>query len=358
MQELFVACRSGDSKRALDVLSRHPHLEINKREINGCTAVFYAARMGMNDVVIELLQRGADPKMPENTGVTPLSVACVEGRTFVVETLISAGCGSGTDYILPLLAATQYNHPQIVRRLLNSGANVDVQLDDEGATPLYVACELGYEEIVVLLISNSASVNIKRAGISPLLIATQNRFYKIVERLLKAGADVNCKTIDGVTPLLIASQGGDLKMVRILLSQGANVNIQMKDGSSPLYVAAARNHLPVVVELLNNNADPSLSVDDSSTCIHVACQIGSAEIAEAILKHPNKGKELVNVKRKDGLTPLHIAARHGQAKVLKVLLENNADFKCECEGETALDVAERYGRSESIKVLREFQEKN
>ena len=61
--------------------------------------------------------------------------------------------------------------------------------------------------------------------------------------------------------------------------------------------------------------------EDGWTPLHEACCLGSAEIAEALLRHGADAQ----ARCKDGTTPLHKAARAGNAAVIALLLQAGAD---------------------------------
>jgi len=57
------------------------------------------------------------------------------------------------------------------------------------------------------------------------------------------------------------------------------------------------------------------------TALHQMCDLGKAEFVKLLLKHGGK----VNMAGKQGMTPLHFAARKKHVNVVKVLLESGAD---------------------------------
>jgi ankyrin repeat protein len=65
--------------------------------------------------------------------------------------------------------------------------NVDVNVQREGVSPLFVACEYGQVDVVQYLIEHDADLNLDRLG-------------------------------DGATPLYIASEKGHLNIVDILIT--------------------------------------------------------------------------------------------------------------------------------------------
>ena len=145
-----------------------------------------------------------------------------------------------------------------VGRLLDAGANVNVQAND-GATPLHYAAEKGAWEVARILIAAGARVDIASAtGDTPLhaAAAAGEVDQAVVERMLEAGADPNAVNAAGHTPLSLAAKGDGLYLavVRRLLSHGASPNLP--DGArSPLAEAARQLRGALAAMLIDHGAD-------------------------------------------------------------------------------------------------------
>ena len=104
--------------------------------------------------------------------------------------------------------------------LVQGGANADVALNAgagslSGATPLYVAAQRGHLDVVRTLLEAGADANkASDGGHSPLYFAAQNGRVDVLSILLQGGADANRPTEIGVTPLLIAAQQGPWWLAR------------------------------------------------------------------------------------------------------------------------------------------------
>ncbi len=90
---------------------------------------------------------------------------------------------------------------EIVEMLLRNNANVNIR-ENEGWSPLYIACDKGHVDVVDLLLKHNAKVNLKAKDDSTALhVACNNGHTKIVELLLKKKADVHMTTDDGSSAL-------------------------------------------------------------------------------------------------------------------------------------------------------------
>jgi hypothetical protein len=131
------------------------------------------------------------------------------------------------------------------------GSPNDVTMkDDSGWMLLHFAAQLGYNDIVALLLTKGADVNAAdNDGRTPLHIATYGGQNYTVEELLDNGADINSKAANGNTPLHEAVFGDKIDTVRQLLAAGANVHVKNNSGETPYALAIAWNK-PAIAAIL------------------------------------------------------------------------------------------------------------
>lgn len=143
-----------------------------------------------------------------------------------------------------------------VRALLAKGVSANVRDSETHAlglewniTPLMCAAAKGHGEIVRALLDAGADVSAASdahkddggPGSQSLHHALTNKHLAIAELLLNAGADPNAVGRYGRTPLTSAVAAMSAEAVRLLLGRGADVNLKpkRKDYEPPLYVAAS-----------------------------------------------------------------------------------------------------------------------
>ena len=155
----------------------------------------------------------------------------------------------------PLIEAAANGHADVVKLLIQSGADVNLQ-GEAWYGPLHRACENGHVEVAKILLENGADVNLFHHH-RPIHYAVMNGNTELAEILFAYGADVSAKGNDGATPLHIAVSDRQLEMVRWLLSKGADVNARAGSDLTPLHWAAGRNNVTVGRLLLEHGADPT-----------------------------------------------------------------------------------------------------
>lgn len=108
------------------------------------------------------------------------------------------------------------------KKLLDTGIDVNVKRPGDQNTALIIAAGKGRMEVVNLLLSRGADVNVSnRNGWTPLMAAVSSGSYGIALLLLEKGADPNSKHTYGWTALKLASQKGKEDIVKLLKKFGA-----------------------------------------------------------------------------------------------------------------------------------------
>jgi hypothetical protein len=131
--------------------SNEPHP--NATMEGNATTLMAAAHAGDDDVLLDLIQRGADLEAADVDGYTALMYACNGGQIRSVEVLLDAGANVNArdnQKSTPIMFAAQHGQTDIVQRLVEHGAELDAR-GDHGLTALGFAQQNGHEETVGVL---------------------------------------------------------------------------------------------------------------------------------------------------------------------------------------------------------------
>jgi hypothetical protein len=141
--DLFNAVRSGEAEKVQSVLERHPESAMS-RDADGATALHYAAENGHQEIVVLLLDAGADINaLDARFGATPAGWA--------IEYLRQRGALLGIE-IRDTVDAIAHGNVELVRRYVSRFPAL-IDATDAHGTPLRVhALRSGLGEIAQLFV--------------------------------------------------------------------------------------------------------------------------------------------------------------------------------------------------------------
>jgi serine/threonine protein kinase/ankyrin repeat protein len=149
----------------------------------------------------------------------------------------------------PLISSIGSGNPDLPELLLEKGADPSLP-NLYGWTPLMEAINQGQEDMATFLINKGADVNSKNTfGYTALMLAADRGGTYLVRLLLARGADVNAVNSDGETALIIAVRGGHAYTIEPILNQGADITVKTNDGETPLDLALTGGDT-YIIELL------------------------------------------------------------------------------------------------------------
>ena len=239
--------------------------DIGEENDDGETPLHLCSRAGNLEVVKFLLEKGVDIALRNNYGQTPLHLSSENGKLEVVKFLLEKGADieskfpfipdprdpcpmvedkikkgtwvskKGKDYgITPLhVAATRGSNLEVVKFLLEKGADIESKQLDDRKTPLHVAVKSGDFDLVKLLLERGANIESNADG-TPLHYCYN---LKIANLLLEKGANIEAKDYWSKTRLHNAADGKNLEMIAFLVAKGADINAKNHDGDTPLHMA-------------------------------------------------------------------------------------------------------------------------
>ena len=310
-------------------------IDVNAPQVDGMTALHWAAYQDNLETVELLVRADADVTATNRYGVTPLSLACTNANVAMVELLLDAEADPNTAL-------------------------------RGGETALMTSARTGKVGTVKALLARGADVHSKVRGQTALMWAAAEGHAEVVEELIKAGADFRSPLDSGFTPLSFAVREGQIDVVLALLKAGADVNetIQRKDpeqrrgyggllprvGTSALLLAVTNAHYELAATLLDAGADPNADLP-GYTALHAITAVrkpgqgdndpapegsGNMSSIEFVRKLAAHGANLNARMTKRvtlsgtllnelGATPFLLAAQTADAELMRRLAELGAD---------------------------------
>ncbi|XP_035868312.1 ankyrin repeat domain-containing protein 27 isoform X7 [Phyllostomus discolor] len=347
------------------------------------------------------------PFSRDDRGHTPLHVAALCGQASLIDLLVSRGAVvNATDYhgSTPLHLACQKGYQSVTLLLLHYKASADAQ-DNSGSTPLHLACTHGHEDCVKALVYydvQSCRLDIgNEKGDTPLHIAARWGYQGIIETLLQNGASTEIQNRLKETPLQCALNSKILSIMEAhhlsferrqqssevpvpppqhsmdSISQGSSTSSFSSVSATSrqeepkkdyrevekLLRAVADGDLEMVRYLLEwteedlDDVDDAVGVVDLEFC-HPLCQCPKCAPAQKKLaKIPANGLS-VNMTSQDGSSPLHIAALHGRAELIPLLLKHGASVGARNRNQAVpLHLACQQGHFQVVKYLLDYNAK-
>ncbi len=435
---LMMAAQAGHSAAVAALIAGGA--DVNATSTTGTTPLMFAAQSGDTRTITMLVEGGSEVNARETAmGQTPLMFAVAYNRVDVVRLLLARGADvKATSKVVDLtkLSSPEEESSRPRRQEPGSGEGGQRPPDVAGVTrqyrynelvgtsggfaPLHFAARQGFVDMVKALVEAGADVNQVNPGdkSTPLVVATINGCFDIAKYLLEKGADPNLASENGVAPLYGTlnvqwapkalypqpqayrqQQIGYLDYMKLLLDKGANPNARLSRkvwysgynfdlagvdeiGATPFWRAAYGGDVEAMKLLVTHGADPTiptikpagrprtgdgdrLNVQDVSglppvpvggpavTPLQAAAGVGYGEgfaanshryapsgLLAAVRYLVEEAGADVNAADHEGNTALHHAAARGDVEMIKYLVSKGADVtRVNREGQTTADMA-------------------
>jgi ankyrin repeat protein len=337
-----------------------------------------AAEEGNKAAVQALIQKKTDVNAPQVDGMTALHWAAHKGDLPLAEMLVKAGANvkAANRYgVTPVSSAAQNGNGPMMEMFLKAGADANTVMAG-GETLLMTASRTGDVETIKSLLAHGADVNAKEAFAqqNALMWAAAEGNAQAVDALLKAGADFKLRDRYGYSPLLFAAREGKGDVAAILIKAGEDPSEAVKPrfrqrshgiaqanrgiagiarpGISALSLAVSNGHFEVATKLLELGANPNAGEhgwapihsitwirkpgtgdnapapegSGTMTSLDMVKQLVAhgADINARMTKKDNVGLTILNTK---GATAYFLAARTADAELMRYLVQLGADPK-------------------------------
>jgi uncharacterized protein len=327
-----VRARNGERVRALLA----ERVNVNATQGDGATALHWAVHLDDLPLVETLIRAGARADVADDTGTTPLYLACMNRNGDLVTRLLAASANPNAALLsgeTVLMSCARSGEATGVRALLGRGASVNARESAHNQTALMWAAAQAHPQVVQALIARGADVRARSREY------TQTVTSEVTQR---AGREELNYTVPrgGMTALLFAARSGDAESVRLLIAAGADVNEALPDGASALVVAAHSGHREAAMALLEKGANPNANAV-GYTALHAAVLRSDVELVKSLLA---RGADLnapitkgTPVRRNSqdyelpktliGATPYALGAKFLEPDIMRALAAAGADTR-------------------------------
>ncbi|KAH8149790.1 uncharacterized protein LAJ45_05942 [Morchella importuna] len=342
-----------------------------------------AAHEGHQHVVELLISKGADITATSSAigGVNTAFMAAIEkGHYGIVKLLMEKSANS---YDLPdaLLLAAMKKQEDIISLLIKQGDDID-QIGVNGRTALQMAAGKAQKETMQILIQKGAKVNALAApegGRTAIQAAAEGGHNEIIEFLIKEGATISVANDlpannGGRTTLQAAVEGGNIGTIELLISKKAEINAAPapRNGRTALQIAAGSGKTRLMMQLINEGADVNAAsaIVNGRTALQAAAEGGYKATVELLIREGAEINEVPSANNgrtanganvhaapadERGFTALQIAAKCGDQKLVKLLIEKKANVNAApaAYGLTALQASAIEGHLTIVQLLLE-----
>ncbi|MFA1751141.1 ankyrin repeat domain-containing protein [Xanthomonas campestris] len=322
--ELYEAARGGRVDRALQLLEAGADPQAlplpewrDQRSLPALAAVLPDLRL-----LRELITRRVDVNQPHR-GMTPLLAATRDswhGRPDAVMTLLANGAdprATDNDGNTPLHHAVRSSDPGVAALLRDAAAGLDA-LNNEGHSPLAMACQVGNWRLAKFLLERGAQS--EPAGGAPVLLAaagTEEDDPAGVQLLLKHKARVDARDRQRRSALHEAALAGHGDIVEALLAAGANLEARDLLGRTP-WLDAARQARSAVLERLVARKTDVLAIDgDGRNAVMLACAADT--VSPALIRRLLELDVPADAQDMHGRRAVDVAAEAGRWAIVRLL---------------------------------------
>ncbi len=319
----------------INFLIKNVDMNINDRDINGCTALYYAAYHGKREAYNLLIKLGANKDIGDNYGVKPEYI--LSGGSSAVDLGTDNNEENNNSFTntyeenMSIIRTIQESDTNALRNIMMySNFNMNsVIIAYE--TPLTYAIHLGKDDMVNELlkyrIDNTNIINIETS-----FIPRDDLYFNEIRAEFTGYV-----YLYNASPLQYAIFKGNTNIINTLLRFGADINRKDSLGNNALMYAASYGSAEVIDTLLNYSSNSYRVVDIyGDTPLHNAAALGNTNTLTALM---NRTPININSQNIDGNTPLHLAVKNHNTNTYRFLLLKGADYTIKnYDGKTASDL--------------------
>jgi uncharacterized protein len=313
-----IAAMKGDIALVRTLLQRKA--DVNQSQVDGTTALHWAVRQDSLEMVNLLIGAGANVKAANRFGVTPLSLACINGNAATIEALLKAG------------------------------VDVNAVLSELGETPLMMAARTGNSDAVNILLGHGADVNAREnsTGQTALMWAAVDEHPSVVRILIEHGADVNARSHFQ----LIAEQGPGERANATASGNGPPSGPEDRSFETVQSAKSPDEKLSLLLGFEKQFPQSKRLPNIYQDMLRIYEQRNDLRSIASVLERIHPRERQLGRRPSGGMTSLMFAARENSLESARILAENGADLNSiMANGTTALLMAILNGHLELANFL-------
>ncbi|XP_019853321.1 PREDICTED: uncharacterized protein LOC109582800 [Amphimedon queenslandica] len=328
---LHITCQYSDSLPILKHLVENHQLDLCAVNDEGMAPIHLACKKGRLNLIQYIIEHiPSSLELPQSKhGRTPFLIAVYFNQLEVIKYLISKKCnlsatddkGSGAVH-----TSVARGHLNVLKYLIDNNYCNPNATNHQDHVPIHIAVAAEQFEILEFLLRTRLSILINvqdEDGNTPLHLACMWRQTKTVSRLSSAYLSTNINILitnkKGQTPLHLAVASGHKDTTEALLSSvtGSSTHHDLltatdNEGSTVFHTACSNGHIDVFRYLSSIYPQGVNALDNRGRgLLHAACEGGDIEIVKELVE-----KYKLNPKSQDkkGITCLHLLAKRKRAK--------------------------------------------
>lgn len=348
------------------ILLMHYGADVNLKDNDGCSALWYAIENKDISMVKLLLENKAEINYFPKRGFSPLYLSVTKNDINIFRLLLDHGAnakiarkdqsmytmlmsdnlymhGESTPYLIELIRhgidyntsydidnkrnvwgyAVENQSIELMKEMISKGIDIDQLIGEKQVTALHIACRKANIEMVQLLLSHTADIHIKSNRNSQygdsypvIYFAVLSGSVEILKLIQAKGGDIYYKDSRCPSLLYPAAGAGKMEMFQYLLSEGIELKDFISNQQSLLKTAVAGGSLEIVKYLCENGFDGKDNSKESPYI--VALRSGNKAIAKYLL---SQGASLPTNQGQLYESPIYDAVIKGDEQLVKELLE-------------------------------------
>ncbi|XP_013418712.1 E3 ubiquitin-protein ligase MIB1-like isoform X2 [Lingula anatina] len=256
-----------------------------------------------------------------------------------------------------LQAASQNGHVEVIKTLMKYDLDMEIE-DKDGDRAVHHAAFGDEPSVVDMLHRGGADLNARnKRRQTPLHIGVNKGHIGVVKMLLELGCHPSLQDSEGDSAIHDAISKKRDDMISLLLEYGADITLTNNNGFNALHHAALRGNPSAMRILLAKLPRPWIvdeKKDDGYTALHLAALNNHVEVAELLV---HQGKANLDIQNVNLQTPLHLSVERQHTQIVRLLVREACNLNIpDKDGDTPLHEALRHHTLSQLRQLQDMQD--